>query len=357
MPPVAWRGTADAAPRSVGNDPGPSRVQPAMHQAPLAVLAMLLVACSVTPGTTASPSQSPAPIETMRPSSGTPPPSATLGTAELRYRLVDALGPLWFCDPDQYPVAHEDEETLAAERFDEIRSDAQTFAAIVDHLGFTDATDATFDRDEQLAIYREWKMLNAIVLAPAGSDLVRFDYLAQPEAGGATGTHSTGTIDAGGSVDVESEEAAQAPACPICLARGTRIDTPHGPVPVEDLAVGDIVWSLDSAGGRVSVPILRVGSMGAPESHRVIRLRLDDGREATASAPHPLADGRQIGDIRVGDVVDGATVVSRATLPYGGGRTFDLLPAGPTGSYWAGGVPLDSTLRHATPPATANAVR
>ena len=304
------------------------------------MLAILLAACSASPAGMASPSESPAPSASPQ-ASGSPPPSPTLAVAQLKYRLVDALGPLWFCDPDQYPVAHDDEEVLAAEHFDEIRA-ADAFAAIVDHLGLQ---GGSLDDDEQLAIYREWKMLNAIVLEPAGSDAFRFDYLAQPEGGGDTGTHSTGTIDASGEVDVDLEEAAQAPACPICLARGTSIDTPHGPVPVEDLAAGDIVWSLDAAGDRIRVPILRVGSMPAPHDHTVVRLRLDDGREVTASARHPLADRRPIGEVRVGDVVDGATVVSRATLPYAGGRTFDLLPAGVTGSYWAGNIPLDSTMR------------
>jgi hypothetical protein len=30
--------------------------------------------------------------------------------------------------------------------------------------------------------------------------------------------------------------------------------------------------------------------------------------------------------------------------PYGSGMTFDLLPSGPTGIYWADGVPLRSTI-------------
>jgi hypothetical protein len=306
------------------------------------VLAILLAACSANPTGTVSPSQSPAPSAPVPPPSGSPPPSATLAVAQLKYRLVDALGPLWFCDPDQYPVAHDDEEALAAEHFDEIRADEEAFAAIVDHLGLR---GGSLDSDDHLAVYREWKMLSAIVLAPAGSDAFRFDYLAQPEGGGDTGTHATGMIDTAGTVHVELEEAAQSPACPICLARGTMIDTPDGPVPVEDLAAGDIVWSLDAAGDRVRVPILRVGSMPAPQGHTVVRLRLDDGREVAASAPHPLSDGRPIGEVGVGDVVNGATVVSRATLPYRGGRTFDLLPASATGSYWAGDIPLDSTLR------------
>jgi hypothetical protein len=72
---------------------------------------------------------------------------------------------------------------------------------------------------------------------------------------------------------------------------------------------------------------------------------LADGRELFASPGHPLADGRALGAVTTGDQVDGATVVSATRVPYGYGRTFDLLPAGPTGTYWADGIALGSTLR------------
>jgi hypothetical protein len=333
-------------------------------------MTLLLVACSgpgasprspassASPGPTASSEATSSPLasRSAAPSgTGTPAPSAeALSPAELTYRLADALGALWFCDPDEYPVARDDEEALAAEHFDEIRRDRETFAAILDRLGL-DASSV--DTDHQLAIYREWKMLNAVALEPAGADAFAFDYLAQPAAGGDTGTRSTGTIDASGHIDVERQDDAPAPACPICLARGTLIATPSGSVAVELLAVGDRVWSLDTAGRRISVPTLRIGSMRAPEGHHVIRLRLADGREVTASASHPLADGRPIGIARVGDDVDGARVVSATVLAYGDGRTYDLLPAGPTGAYWAGGIRLESTLRRLAAPVTAIAVR
>ena len=86
------------------------------------------------------------------------------------------------------------------------------------------------------------------------------------------------------------------------------------------------------------------GSMTAPADHTVVHLVLADGRELFASPGHPLADGRPLGSIRTGDVVDGAVVLSAERVPYGAGTTFDLLPSGPTGLYWADGIPLASTL-------------
>ena len=37
-------------------------------------------------------------------------------------------------------------------------------------------------------------------------------------------------------------------------------------------------------------------------------------------------------------------MVSAGLIPYAGGFTFDLLPSGPTGTYFANGVLLGSTL-------------
>ena len=62
------------------------------------------------------------------------------------------------------------------------------------------------------------------------------------------------------------------------------------------------------------------------------------------SPGHPLPDGRRLGDLRPGDPVDGATVVSVALEAYDRSATFDLLPSGPTGTYWANDILLASTL-------------
>ena len=45
-----------------------------------------------------------------------------------------------------------------------------------------------------------------------------------------------------------------------------------------------------------------------------------------------------------GDRLDGATIVAVLPVHLSDGGTYDLLPSGPTGDYWAGGVLLGSTL-------------
>jgi hypothetical protein len=76
----------------------------------------------------------------------------------------------------------------------------------------------------------------------------------------------------------------------------------------------------------------------------MVHLTLGDGRQLWASPGHRTADGRPLGSLRLRDVVDGAAVTGWHLVPYAGDRTYDLLPAGPTGLYWANGVLLSSTL-------------
>jgi hypothetical protein len=94
----------------------------------------------------------------------------------------------------------------------------------------------------------------------------------------------------------------------------------------------------------LAAPVLEVGSTAVPASHRMIHLVLADGRELLASPGHKTADGRELGSLAVGDALDGSTIVRWELVPYAAGRTYDLLPAGATGAYWANGILLSSTL-------------
>ena len=294
----------------------------------LAALGGLLLAISLTAcgsGSTPSPTTS---------------PGRELTTAELKSALVDRFGAHWFCDPDEYPVARGDEAQLAVQRFGQIKADADSYAAIDARLHLP--ADPT--ADQKLAAYRAWKQLNSITLDPIGNDRFRFDYLAVPAAGRTEGTRSAGIIDSHGTINVEQQAAAGQPPCPICLARGTRIATPSGDVAVEEIRVGMDVWSLDAEGNRIAVPVRAIGQTPVPVTHRVVRLELDDGRVLLASPLHPLVDGRTLGALQAGDTLDGSVVRRAVLIGYPGGATFDLLPTGPTGAYFAGGIPLGSTL-------------
>jgi hypothetical protein len=195
----------------------------------------------------------------------------------------------------------------------------------------------------RLAAHRQWKALNAISFA-IGRQL-RLRRAVRPKDVRQAGEHVSGTIARDGTITMASRDAAGPPNCPICLARDTAILAPDGPIAVEELHVGTVVWTLDAAGRHTVGTVLAVASTPVPRTHRVVRLLLSDGRSVVASPGHPLADGRVLGSLRAGDRVDGARVVSARRAAYAGGRTFDLVVSGPTGIYLAGdGIPLASTL-------------
>ena len=133
--------------------------------------------------------------------------------------------------------------------------------------------------------------------------------------------------------------------CPICLAGNSFIDTPSGLALVKDLQIGMAVWTTDKTGQRVSGVLTKNLKVPVPSTHQMVRLILDDGRELLVSPGHPTIDGRTIGDFVSGELYDGATIISTTRVPYGDGATYDLLPSGDTGFYWANGILMGSTLR------------
>ena len=295
----------------------------------VSLLAALVAGCAgaASPGPSASPAGSP------------------LTEAAAKEALLVRFGPLVYCDPDYYPVARADEASAATERLAEMRGDTAGWVAIAAHLGFDPSS--TPSGDGLLAAYREWKMLRALALTTSG-DRWGFDALfggTGPDASASpTVTHVVGTIAADGTINIITQEPSGPPPCPICLSRGTKIATPGGDVAVETLRPGDPVWTLDRLGRRVSGVVVVVGSTPVPAGHQVVRLALADGRTVLVSPGHPLPDGRPVAALRIGDPYDGSVVASADRIPYDGGRTFDLLPSGESGVYWANGIELGSTL-------------
>jgi hypothetical protein len=76
----------------------------------------------------------------------------------------------------------------------------------------------------------------------------------------------------------------------------------------------------------------------------MVHVVLADGRELLVSPGHRTADGRAMGSLHAGDELDGSRVTTWELVPYSQGSTYDLLPAGPTGRYWANGILLASTI-------------
>jgi len=133
-------------------------------------------------------------------------------------------------------------------------------------------------------------------------------------------------------------------AVPTCLSCDTFISTPEGNRPVTDLRPGMSIYTLDNYGNKVVKPIELVSKVMVPESHALCHLIFSDRRELFVSAGHPTGEGRDIGDLNPGDVLDCIELISTKVVTYTAGHTYDLLPAGDTGFYWANGVLLGSTL-------------
>jgi hypothetical protein len=280
--------------------------------------------------------------------SSSPPPSsvAPLTEAAAKLALFDRFGPLVYCDPDEYPVARVDQATAAKEHLAEMQT-GTVWPLLAGRLGFSLTVPPS--GDQLIAVYGAWKMVRALVLTPT-SDGWTFDATFDGTGSDANlagrVTRVAGTIGPDGAIRVASQEASGRPPCPICLARGTAIATPGGDVPVEKLLPGDPVWTLDRLGRRVAGVVVKIGSMPVPAGHQVVRLVLEDGRAVQASPGHPLPDGRPVADLSPGDEYDGSVVASVERLAYDGGRTYDLLPSGLNGVYWANGIELGSTLYH-----------
>ena len=130
--------------------------------------------------------------------------------------------------------------------------------------------------------------------------------------------------------------------CPVCASPDTPIATPSGNRPIADLTVGDLVYSVDDD-GIVLVPIVRVGRTPVT-NHRVARITTADGRVLEISPGHPTADGRSFGDLRAGTRLDGVVVESMEMVPYVHAYTHDILPASKSGTYFAAGMLIGSTL-------------
>jgi len=134
------------------------------------------------------------------------------------------------------------------------------------------------------------------------------------------------------------------PPAVLCLPAGTLIGTPGGPRAVEQLRVGDAVWSADSAGAKLQATILRVSRVATEPGHVFVHVGLADGREIWASPGHPTADGRTFAQLEPGDFLDGAQVTLVEAQPSKQSATYDVLPSGATGFYWANGILIGSTL-------------
>ena len=131
--------------------------------------------------------------------------------------------------------------------------------------------------------------------------------------------------------------------CPICLPGATRIATPKGDVALSSLRVGDALWTTDAEGARVVGQVMYAASTPLSGSHQVVHVTLADGRSVWGSPGHPTLSGGALGGLQPGDALSGSIITQVQRAPFPGSRTYDVLPSGSTGAYFANGVLLRSS--------------
>ncbi len=258
---------------------------------------------------------------------------------QLEYHLFSNFSDVFWCDPDYYPVAIEGQEQQnAIDKFPTIKSNQVEFSAILEYLNLSNK--ASYTDGEKLLIYEEHKKLTYAVQMTISEDSYNFNLRVSK----GQGERIEGNIKITGEIKVTKREAS-VNTCPICLAKGTLIDTPIGQIPVEQLTRGMTVWTVDDSGNRIATQLVETSATPVPSFFHLIRIKLSDMRSVIASPGHPTSEGKAIADYQVGDTLDGAQVVSSDYFTYNSGMTYDILPAGSTGLYWANGILLRSTLR------------
>jgi hypothetical protein len=244
-----------------------------------------------------------------------------------------------YCDPDYYPVARRDEQSAADDWWASVDRDSPEVLAILARHLYREPLAP----EHRLTAYRDHKKLTVIAMKAVSAG---YEYeLSTSQTGGEPDQFVTGLVTSAGEIHEAAREA-RVGGCPICLEADTRIATPGGEVPVSLIRPGDVVWTVDGSGRMVPAAVDRVASRVTPGPHLMLRLSLSDGRVLTAAGAHPSADGDYLRQLRIGQHYDGATIASMAWISSTAPTTFDLLPAGATGAYWANGILVGSTLSH-----------
>ena len=130
-----------------------------------------------------------------------------------------------------------------------------------------------------------------------------------------------------------------------CLASNTAISTATGAVNVTQLRVGMQVWTVNKNGQKELKPLVRISSVFVGNDYVISHLSLKDGRNLFVSASHPTSTGHFIRDLTKGDMYNNSVVDSNMLISYSDRYTYDLLPAGDTGFYYANGILVGSTLK------------
>jgi hypothetical protein len=122
-----------------------------------------------------------------------------------------------------------------------------------------------------------------------------------------------------------------------CIPQGVQIDTPQGPVDIENLKSGDAVIGFEGK----PVYITQIHQYREdPVTSRYLAVHFTNGSHVTTSLRHRIA-GIPAVDLKIGDVCDSQTVSSIEPV-HGVSRSFDLLTE--DSGYRIIGIPVNSMI-------------
>jgi hypothetical protein len=254
---------------------------------------------------------------------------------QLKLRVLDAVhGRVFFCGP---PVVMAGRLEEARREIEPLRTRPALSRVLIRYIH---ARGSRLSSRDIVRLARVFQQVEAIHLRQTDGD---HSFQVTTASGDAIRVVS-GVVGPTGDVTIQSSERGARPMCPICLARSVTIATPSGAVPVQDVRVGMSVWSADRSGRRIRGIVLRTRRV--PADGELLRITLADGRTVVVSPRHPAASGRLVGALVPGDRLAGSRVAAVTVVRYRG-FTYDVLPSGPTGEYFADGILLGSTLGRA----------
>ena len=129
-----------------------------------------------------------------------------------------------------------------------------------------------------------------------------------------------------------------------CLPGNSSISAPNGFISAKHLKIGYSVWTIDRFNNKVKEIITKTNKRRVSKGHKMAHIILEDGRKLIVSPGHPTIDNKELGSLKKGQLLDNSKIISIQIMPYKEKYTYDILPFGDTGAYWANGIPIGSTL-------------
>ncbi|MCB0839978.1 MAG: hypothetical protein KDD99_25085 [Bacteroidetes bacterium] len=131
----------------------------------------------------------------------------------------------------------------------------------------------------------------------------------------------------------------------ICLHPQTMILTYEGEKEVQSISEGEYIWTLNECEEKELQPVIWTNQVKVPASHQLLDIAFENGQHLKVSPLHPDIQGNALKDLTIGSYLNGEKVVSIEMIPANIPATWDILPAGATGAYFANGVAIGSTLK------------